>query len=66
LISIHDHGQVQQDLAAVIDRVEPSRAIAADNPARSPVRSANSRRRQRPSEPEQAIIIPDQFQPIGP
>jgi len=44
----------------------PRRAIAADTPARSPVRSASSRRRQHPGEPDQAIIIADEFQSVGP
>jgi len=44
----------------------PRRAIAVDNPARSPVRSASSRNGNTPAKPDQAIIIADKFQPVSP
>lgn len=60
------HGHVDQDLAAVIDRVEPAARHRRRQPGAQPGLLGQQPQRQRPSEPDQAIIVPDQFQPVGP
>ena len=56
--------QIDQDLAPVIDRVEPPpRASPADNPARSPVRSASSRSGSVPACPTSRSSSPTSSSP---
>ena len=61
------HGQVDQQLAAVIVRGELA-AGSSPPTARhvSPVRSASSRSGSTPANPTQAVVIADEFQPVGP
>jgi len=63
-----DLGQrhVDQDLAPVIDRVEPAARHRRRQPGAQPGPLGQQPQRQRPSEPDQAIIIPNEFQPVSP
>jgi len=60
------HGQVDQDLAAVIDRVEPPPRHRRRQPGPQPGPLGQQPDRQRPGEPNQPIIIADELQPVGP
>jgi hypothetical protein len=59
-------GQVDQDLAAVIDRVEPRPRHRRRQTGPQPGPLGQQPQRQHPGEPDQAIIITDEFQPVGP
>jgi hypothetical protein len=59
-------GQVDQKLAPVIDRVEPAPGHRRRYPRTQPGPLSQQPQRQRPREPDQSVIITDQFQPIGP
>jgi len=58
--------QVDQDLAPVIDRVEPPLRHRRRQPGPQPGPLGQQPQRQRPGEPNQAIIIADEFQPSSP
>jgi len=60
------HGQVDQDLAAVIHRVKPAPRHRRRQPGAQPGPLGQQPQRQRPGEPDQTIIIADQFQPVSP
>jgi hypothetical protein len=60
------HRQVDQQLAAVIDRVEPPTAHRRGHPRPQAAAFGQQPQRQRSGEPDQTIIIADQFQPVGP
>jgi hypothetical protein len=60
------HGQVDQNLAAVVDRVKPPPGHRRRQPCAEPGPLGQQPQRQRPGEPDQTIIIADQFQPVSP
>ncbi|MCA1682315.1 MAG: hypothetical protein LC700_04220, partial [Actinobacteria bacterium] len=60
------HRQINQRLTAVIDRVEPAPHHRRRQPGAQPGPLGQQPHRQRPSEPDQAIIITDEFQPVSP
>ena len=60
------HGQVDQNLAPVISRVEPRPRHRRRQPGAEPGPLGQQPQRQRPGEPDQAIVIADEFQPVGP
>jgi hypothetical protein len=59
-------GHVEQDLTSVIDRVEPPPRHRRRQPSAQPAPLGQQPDRQRPGEPDQPIIIADEFQPVGP
>jgi hypothetical protein len=60
------HGQVDQQLAAVIHRGEPAASHRRRQPRAEPGPLGKQPQRQRPGRPDQAVIITDEFQPVGP
>jgi len=60
------HGQVDQDLAPVVDRVEPPPRHRRRQPGSQAGPLGQQPQRHRPGEPNQTIIIANQFQPVGP
>ena len=59
------HGQIKQNLAAVIDRGEPVARHRRRQPGAQPGLFGQQSQRQRPGESDQAIIIADEFQPVA-
>jgi hypothetical protein len=60
------HGQVDQQLAAVIDRQEPGPPHRRRQPGPQAAALCQQPHRHRAGEPDQPIIVPDQLQPVGP
>ncbi len=60
------HGQIDQQLTAVIDRIEAGPAHRPSQPGPQAGPFGQQPQRQRSGEPDQTIIVADQFQPVGP
>ncbi len=60
------HGQIDQQLAPVIDRIEPPTAHRPSQPGPQAAAFGQQSHRQRSGEPDQTVIVADQFQPVGP
>jgi hypothetical protein len=60
------HGQVDQQLTAVIDRVEAAAAHRRGHLCPQATAFGQQPHRQRPGEPDQTVIVVDKLQPVGP
>jgi hypothetical protein len=59
-------GQVDQQLAAVVDRGEAGPAHRRGQRGPQPQALGQQPQRQRAGEPDQPIVVADQLQPVGP